>query len=237
MYSMCLQVVAKYSTVFASPSTTLPPATPLPATALNEVLCASVLMHRGLVLFSSNKESLAAEKFEETLNSIEHLLPPAALTTTKTSRSRSYSRNAAEGFNSMTPEQTKEIRKKAEDKAKQDESEVPATGATASRSSGESKDCAAATSLALAFQSDAAAMVRNVAITTVNNFSVCLFHVGDVFESIVVLEKYIRLNPLLFLHASIVHNLHTCYDVAFKPTKTSSKKAVLSRLVELYHSE
>ena len=83
---------------------------------------------------------------------------------------------------------------------------------------------------------DSTSLLRCVAITTINNLAVCNFHIGEIFESIRMMEKYIQKNPNLFLHPSIIHNLRTCYDVAFKPTRTSSKKAVLSRLVQLYHA-
>jgi hypothetical protein len=68
------------------------------------------------------------------------------------------------------------------------------------------------------------ALLRNAAITSVNNLSVCMFHVGNIFDAIEMLEMYIKLSPRLFLHPSVVHNLKTCYDVAYKPTRTSSKK-------------
>ena len=72
--------------------------------------------------------------------------------------------------------------------------------------------------------------------TTTPVFRWFSFLAGTIFESIDLLEKYVRLNPSLFLHPSIVHNLKTCYDVAYKPTRTNSKKTIISRLVQLYHS-
>ena len=157
---------------------------------LADVLTACVKLHRGLVMFSSNKENDAKDCFRATLHSIEHLLPTAAVATEK-------------------------VRRRSLTNVVLTSSSVHAMLLTAD---------------------DSTALLRSVALTTVNNLSVCLFHVGGIFEAIDMLEKYVRINPQLFLHPSVVHNLKTCYDVAYKPTRTSSKKAVLSRLVQMFHA-
>jgi hypothetical protein len=142
-------------------------------------------MHRGLVFFSSNKEKLACDVFQKTLDSIKHLLPPA------------LTKNHV--FN-------------------------------------ESIETSSSSSLTTYLnKNDVKSLIRNVALTTINNLAVCMFHIGNIFESIDILENHIRINPYIFLHHSIVYNLITCYDVAYKPTRTNSKKQILTRLVQLYH--